>query len=144
MRFSIASKNSPKRTHLIKVLMLGALAYLTDNANLTSASSFDVNEARMPTKTRLPAEISKPVLTVDCSKAQDTIEMSTPNETVRLEALNCRDSIAMANTKMNHKLVSFQVGQNKYSSEFAYLARGENFFTISSGTKTIKIAIYRF
>ena len=133
------------KKHYLKPLMLltlGLAVFLTDNANLTSASSFD-GGGRRNRNLRLPASAAKPIITFDCSKAKGKIEVSTPFEAIRLEGKNCSDGVVVENPKLKNKLVTFALDKKTYSSEYAYLARGENVFTVTSGKKKFQIHIIR-
>jgi len=131
-------KNVSKRAALV---LTALLAFMLDNSNLTSASSFE-SSSQKSTGHRLPSEISKPVLEFDCNKPMDKLEVSTVFENIRLNATNCKEKLAMRSNA--NKLVTFPIGENKFSSEFAYLARGQNFFIVSSGGKDFKITVFRF
>src|SRR4051812_46064534 len=78
----------------ILIVTLGLAVFLTDNKNLTSASSFEnktLNAAGMKkNRLRLPASISSPTtIAFDCKNPQDKIEINTEFETIRLQANNC-------------------------------------------------------
>jgi hypothetical protein len=133
----------------VLILTLGLTAFLTDNAHLTSASSFESSTvstaASRKNRRRLPSSVeTKPTIDVDCASALDKIEINTEFETIRLQGINCAEKIAVVNSKFNNKLLTFPVGKKTYSSEFAYLAHGENTFVVTAGKKTVKISVFRF
>lgn len=129
------------------MVTLGLLVFLTDNSNLTSASSFENNtiSSKRSNRHRLPSSAApKPTLSFDCKTIQDKIEINTEYETIRLEAINCGEKIGLENSQFKNKLLTFPVDGKKYSSEYAYLARGENKFVITTGKKSVNVSIFRF
>ncbi len=132
----------------LSVLVLGLCVFLTDNSNLTSASSFETAvpvKAHRKHKLRLPDSVAaKSTLEFDCRSTQEEVVINTEQETVRLQANNCPEKTIVENTQLKNKLVTFPVGNKSFSSEFAYLVRGENKFLISSGKKLIRVSIFRY
>jgi len=132
----------------VLVLALGVAVFLTDNSHFTSASSFEnrtLSESTHVNRLRLPASVAQqPVLAIDCKSTQEKIELHTDFETVRLNAVNCGSKIVFENTRFKNKLLTFPVDKQTYSSEFAYLAHGENTFTLTSGGKSFQLSVFRF
>lgn len=123
------------------------LVILADHPSLTAVSIFEtVQSASQKTKHRLPSSVANQVIKLDCSKLTDgkTLEHSTQYETIRLEASNCTQDFQIDNSQLNFKLSTFPTGIATYSSEYAYLVKGENTFAISVKDKSYSLKIVRF
>lgn len=128
--------------HIVCLVAISLCVYFTDNSRLTSASPFE--GSRKSSKFRLPASIAKQVINFDCSQPNEAMELSTQFETVRIETKNCPTKFSFTNVKLNHNLMTFEASSGIFSSEFAYLAHGENSFLLKAGEKEYKISIHRF
>lgn len=128
-------------------LTLGLLILLADNPTMTNVSIFESSpSSSQKNRHRLPASVANQVIKLDCSelKAEKTIEHSTQFETIRLEASNCGQDITINNSQLNFSLSTFPTSKSTFSTEYAYLVKGENTFAISIKDKSYSLKIVRF
>lgn len=144
MRQFYFSKN--KWTYL-GPLGLALLIGLSDVSSLNARSILEINPLfERKSLSRQPASTKNEILQFDCKNLQKNteLEFKTPLETVRLEAKNCPQNLTIKNTKHNYNLSAFPTDKSTYSSEYAYLLKGENLFQIGFASKSYSIKITRF
>lgn len=129
--------------HKVCIVTLGLVVFLAENSNFSSSSFSSFAEKKNYTQ-RLPASINKTTFDFDCQESKPFSEMSTQQETIRLVAKNCDHLPEFKNQKGDLKLHTFATSKTDYSSEFAYLARGENVFSLVANKKEYKITIIRY
>lgn len=145
MDLSEFRKRRNKSWQKILPLALGLILFLTDHPNFSSTTIFEAPvSSSTKKKYRLPSSISSQVIRFDCSNPQSTLEVSTSLETIRVEAINCSDKMNMKNLNFNTSLNTFPTKLKTFSSEFAYLAKGDNNFQLTIGNKVISLNIHRF
>jgi hypothetical protein len=143
MRYRPAKTRLEKMIHKICLLTVLLTSYFIENTSLTSASSFEVATKKKYTR-RMPANMSQQTFEFNCSKPHDFLEMSTQFETIRLVTKNCLQKPELLNTRLNQRLLTFETADHQFSSEYAYLAIGENSFEILFNDKVYKVLIIRY
>ncbi len=128
-------------------LTIGLMILLTDHPSFTSVSPFETTQTlSQKNRHRLPASTESQVIKIDCSQIENTkmYEQSTAFETVRIEAKNCGQSLSVNNSQLKFSLSTFATGNSTFSTEYAYLVKGENTFSIATQGKSYALKIVRF
>jgi hypothetical protein len=133
-----------KNIHKVGLFVLGCACFFVDSTHISSASPFDTFKTKNNFATRVPASINQNIFDFDCSKPLAVKEVSTQLETIRLVIKNCAQAPELKNFKLDQKLLAFPIAKTNYSSEFAYLVKGENQFVIKANSQEYKISIFRY
>ncbi len=92
----------------------------------------------------MPANMLLQVFEFDCKNPHDFQELSTQHETIRLTTKNCSQKPELLDIRFQQKLMTFQSQDNQFSSEYAYLSKGDNPFEVKIGSKIYKVLIIRY
>ncbi len=147
MQKSVHTKFSRILAFCVHPVTIGLLIILTDNPTVTAVSIFEtVQTTSQKTRHRLPASVANQVIKIDCTSLAEgkTVEHATQFETIRLEATNCSQGLAINNSQLKFNLSTFPTGKSTFSTEYAYLIKGENTFAISVKDKSYSLKITRF
>jgi hypothetical protein len=135
----VAKKQHSRKRQLT---LCAALASAMFFCNFTTFSAASPSETK--TKHRLPASVAQQHIDFDCSKPSEMLEVTTAQETIRLQAKNCPAQVLFKNDQLQHPLVIFPLDSKKLASEFAYLSKGENLFSLTVGDKIYKVSVVRY
>jgi hypothetical protein len=133
-------QNKTKKTWILAC----SLATLVFFNNCTTSSFESAASPLEKAKHRLPNTVVKQSFEFDCLKPADKLEVSTDLETIRMEAKNCEEKVEFKNEMHPQPLVTFSMGPQQFASEFAYLTKGANNFSISVSGKSYKVFVHRF
>jgi hypothetical protein len=141
----MATSNPPrkrkKKSTWVWATSLAALVFFN---NCSSAPFEASTAAESSAKHRLPQSVAKQAFEFDCAHPSEKLNVSTALETIRLDAINCSEKIKFRNEKHPQPLATFPMGKQKFTSEFAYLVKGDNSFLITIQQKTYKVFVHRF
>jgi hypothetical protein len=141
MASSTPKKYRKKKSTWVWATSLATLVFF----NNCSSAPFEASTvAESSAKHRLPQSVAKQSFEFDCSNPSEKLNVSTALETIRLEAKNCVHKIEFRNEKHPQPLATFPMGKQQFTSEFAYLVKGENSFLITVEQRSYKVFVHRF
>lgn len=94
---------------------------------------------------RIPASAQKDTIEVDCGAHKESVELSTPHETVRIVGVNCPRDMQLTHREYKQQLHIFpSMEEGEVTSEFAYLKKGKNEFELVAGEKKMTLKVFRY
>lgn len=137
----VAKKQQLKLNRKSRIAICSTLGLMMFFCNFTTLSNASPSETKQ--KMRLPSAVHQQIV-FDCANPPANLEVSTPSETIRLEAKNCSSPLSFIDERLHQPLVIFPAGTEKFSSEFAYLKKGSNAFSVTLGKKSYTVSVLRF